>query len=219
MSGGRVELGIGTGWFDDEHTAYGIPFPPIGERFDRCWRSSSRSSPGCGRRPAGETFSLRRQRTTTVVDSPALPKPAQRPVRRSSSAAAAPKRTPRLAARFADEFNMPFSSVAGHRSRVRTGARRLRDARPRPGVGHATRPPRSCAAAPTRPRSPAGPRAIGRDVDELRAQRRSPARPTEVVDAIGRLRDVGADRVYLQVLDLADLDHLRLIAAEVMPHV
>src|SRR3954469_20015150 len=35
MSGGRVELGIGTGWYDAEHRAYGIPFPPLGERFDR----------------------------------------------------------------------------------------------------------------------------------------------------------------------------------------
>ncbi len=35
MSGGRVELGIGAGWFEAEHTAYGIPFPDTGERFDR----------------------------------------------------------------------------------------------------------------------------------------------------------------------------------------
>src|SRR5690606_8700242 len=35
MSGGRVELGLGAGWFEGEHTAYGIPFPSTGERFDR----------------------------------------------------------------------------------------------------------------------------------------------------------------------------------------
>src|SRR6476646_10498209 len=35
MSGGRVELGLGTGWYDAEHTAYGIPFPPLRERFAR----------------------------------------------------------------------------------------------------------------------------------------------------------------------------------------
>src|SRR5262245_36064593 len=35
MSGGRVELGIGAGWFETEHQAYGVPFPPVGERFDR----------------------------------------------------------------------------------------------------------------------------------------------------------------------------------------
>lgn len=35
MSGGRVELGLGTGWFEAEHRAYGIPFPPVHERFDR----------------------------------------------------------------------------------------------------------------------------------------------------------------------------------------
>ena len=35
MSGGRVELGLGAGWFEAEHRAYGIPFPPLGERFER----------------------------------------------------------------------------------------------------------------------------------------------------------------------------------------
>ena len=35
MSGGRVELGLGAGWFEAEHQAYGIPFPAVGERFDR----------------------------------------------------------------------------------------------------------------------------------------------------------------------------------------
>src|SRR5580704_10818810 len=35
MSGGRVELGLGAGWYDGEHTAYGIPFPALGERFER----------------------------------------------------------------------------------------------------------------------------------------------------------------------------------------
>jgi alkanesulfonate monooxygenase SsuD/methylene tetrahydromethanopterin reductase-like flavin-dependent oxidoreductase (luciferase family) len=44
MSGGRVELGIGTGWFAEEHTAYGIPFPPVGERFDRLERPGSPTS-------------------------------------------------------------------------------------------------------------------------------------------------------------------------------
>ena len=55
MSGGRVEFGFGAGWFDAEHAAYAIPFPDLGERFDRS-RSSSPSSPGLWETPAGETF-------------------------------------------------------------------------------------------------------------------------------------------------------------------
>src|SRR6478735_12477429 len=35
MSNGRVELGMGAGWYDGEHRAYGVPFPPVGERFER----------------------------------------------------------------------------------------------------------------------------------------------------------------------------------------
>ena len=77
MSGGRVELGLGTGWYDQEHTAYGIPFPPLGERFER-----ARGAAGGRHRPvgdaAGETFSFDGAHYQ-VVDSPALPKPVQSP--------------------------------------------------------------------------------------------------------------------------------------------
>ncbi len=81
MSGGRVELGIGTGWFDDEHTAYGIPFPEIGERFDMLEEQLSVIT-GLWDTPAGETFSFAGQHYP-ISDSPALPKPVQSPHRRS----------------------------------------------------------------------------------------------------------------------------------------
>ena len=60
--------------------------------------------------------------------------------------------------------------------------------------------------------------AIGRDKDELRENGLA-GTPQEVVDKIGRYAELGAERLYLQVLDLSDLDHLRLVAREVMPHV
>ena len=108
MSGGRVELGLGTGWFEAEHTAYGIPFPPLGERFDRLaeqleivtglWASSGPFS------FSGTHY--------TLTDSPALPKPVQSPLP-VIVGGGGPKRTPALAARYAAEYNVPFASVAG----------------------------------------------------------------------------------------------------------
>jgi alkanesulfonate monooxygenase len=59
--------------------------------------------------------------------------------------------------------------------------------------------------------------AIGRDVDELRRNGLAGS-PSEVLDKLGVFAAHGADRFYLQVLDLSDLDHLRLVAEEVLPH-
>lgn len=71
MSGGRVELGLGAGWFEEEHTAYGIPFPK--EKFP-AWRNSWRSSPVCGPpspvRPSTSTAS-----TTSSGSRPRCPSP------------------------------------------------------------------------------------------------------------------------------------------------
>jgi hypothetical protein len=58
--------------------------------------------------------------------------------------------------------------------------------------------------------------AIGRDVDDLRAHGVA-GTPAEAVDTLSRYAEAGAQRFYLQVLDLSDLDHLDLVAAEVAP--
>ena len=75
MSGGRVELGLGAGWFEDEHEAYAIPFPALGERFDRLDEQLEIIT-GLWSTPAGRST---RSRATHygLVDSPALPKPVQ----------------------------------------------------------------------------------------------------------------------------------------------
>ena len=106
MSGGRVELGIGAGWFEAEHQAYAIPFPPLGERFERL-REQLDIITGLWTTPVGETFDYSGKHYT-VVDSPALPKPIQRPHPPIVIGGLGAKRTPALAAKFAAEFNVPF---------------------------------------------------------------------------------------------------------------
>ncbi|MFD6663284.1 LLM class F420-dependent oxidoreductase [Micromonospora chalcea] len=215
MSGGRVELGIGTAWYAEEHAAYGIPFPPLGERFDRLEEQLAVIT-GLWSTPAGSTFDFPGT-YYPVSDSPALPKPVQSPRPPILLGGMGPKRTPRLAARYADEFNLPFVSVED----TVTQFQRVRDA-----CAEIDRDPSTMAwsnalvlccgrnEAEVKRRA----EAIGRDPDELRANGAA-GTPAEVVETLGRYAETGSSRAYLQVLDLADLDHLELVAAEVMPHV
>ena len=109
MSGGRVEFGLGSGWYEAEHSAYGIPFPAVGERFDRLEEQFAIIT-GLWGTPEGESFSFAGT-YYQLTDSPGLPKPAQRPRPPVLIGGSGPRRTPQLAARFADEFNVPFLSV------------------------------------------------------------------------------------------------------------
>ncbi len=207
MSGGRVELGLGSGWFAAEHAAYGIPFPALRERFDRL---AEQLEIVTGLWAAREPYSFAGTHYT-VTDSPALPKPVQATVPLIVGGMG-PKRTPELAARFATEFNVPFADLdaavaqfdrvaaaAGGRALVRSVAKTV-------CVGRDDAEVARRAAA------------IGRDVDELRATGFA-GTPAEVVDTLGRWRErAGVTRVYLQVLDLADLDQIDLVAAEVTMH-
>jgi F420-dependent oxidoreductase-like protein len=198
MSGGRVELGLGTGWYDGEHAAYGIPFPAVGERFGMLeeqlqivrglWSSQGPFT------FAGEHYQL--------TDSPALPKPQQQHVP-IVMGGFGQKRTPRLAATYADEYNVPFHPVeetAAAFDRVR--------------------------AVSTRELVYSTAQTVAVGKDDVEARRRAEAvggnpglggTVAEVVDLLGRFAEKGATRAYLQVLDLSDLDHLDLIASEVMP--
>jgi len=215
MSGGRIELGLGAGWFAAEHAAYGIPFPATGERFGRLEEQLAVIT-GLWDTPVGKTFSFD-GRYYPVTESPGLPKPVQRPHPPIIVGGHGPKRTPRLAARYAAEFNVGFSTVAD------TGAQygRVREA-----CQAAGRDPGSLvySAAQTtccgRDEAELSRRAaaIGRDVADLRASGLAGA-PDEIVDRIGQFAELGASRMYLQILDLHDLDHLELLATEVMPQV
>ncbi len=209
MSGGRIELGLGAGWYEREHDAYGIPFPPLGERFERLeeqleiitgmWSATSASP---------YSFDGRHYR---VSDSPALPKPVQPGSIPIIIGGGGPTRTPALAARFASEFNTPFVAVdrfAEQRGRVVAACETI-------GRDPATLTWSAAAVvclghddAEYRRRA----EAIGRDPAELRDNGVA-GTPDEVVEAMEQWWSAGAQRLYLQVLDLADIDHLDAIAA------
>lgn len=212
MSGGRVELGIGAGWFDDEHTAYGIPFPLLGERFDRLEEQLEIITGLWRARPEVE-YSFEGQHYT-VVGSPALPKPVQPggpPIIMGGYGA---KRTPALAARFATEFNVPFPSVQAFRDqRAKVAAACDTIARDPDDVTWSAALVVCCAEDElTLARRAA---AIGREVDELR-ENGAAGSPSEVLDTIASFAEAGADRVYLQVLDIDDLEHLDLLGEQVL---
>jgi F420-dependent oxidoreductase-like protein len=213
MSGGRVEFGLGAGWFAAEHAAYGIPFPPLGERFDVLEEQLAIIT-GLWGTPEGETFSFDGAHYQ-VSDSPALPKPAQRPRPPVLLGGAGTRRTPRLAARFADEFNAPFQTVrdsAAGFARIRAACEAI--GRYPDSIAYSVAHTVCCGKDEAEFRRRAA--AIGRAPAEAREYGVG-GTPGEVVAKIAEYAEIGAQCVYLQVLDLADLDHLALIASDVVP--
>lgn len=214
MSGGRVELGLGSGWYDDEHKAYGIAFPPLGERFDRLAEQLEIIT-GMWATPAGQTFSHAGEHYP-VTDSPALPKPVQAGGVPVIIGGGGQKRTPRLAARFAAEFNMPFSSPADTGAAFdRVGGACEAADRDPATIVFSSAQVLCCGTDEAEVARRA--EAIGREPDELR-RNGAAGTPDEVVARLKEYGGLGATRIYLQVLDLSDLDHLRLVAEEVAPH-
>ncbi len=210
MSGGRAELGLGSGWYEAEHTAYGIPFPPLGERFDRLEEQLAIVT-GLWRTPEGKRFTFQGTHYQ-VLDSPALPKPARPGGPPVIVGGRGPRRTPDLAARFADEYNiafMPLDVVADMYRRVRAASERV-------GREASGRAPLVLSAAETV--------ACGRTDAEARRRAEAVGKtprlygtPAQVVDQIREYAKLGAQRLFLQILDLADLDHLDVLAGEVAP--
>jgi len=216
MSGGRVELGFGMGWYAQEHASYAIPFPEPAERFAR-FAEQLEILDGLWRTPVGQTFSYL-GRFYELTDSPALPKPAQQPRPPIIVGGHGKRRSAALAARFANEYNTPFRSVestatvfeavraaAGPRALVYSAVQTL-------CVG------RNDAEVTRRAE------AIGRRVEAIGRDPREPngmliGTPAQVVDQIGQFAAIGAERLYLQVIDLADREHLELVSAIVMPQV
>lgn len=213
MSGGRVELGLGAGWYEAEHAAYGLDFPDTVGRFELLSEQLELIT-GLWETPVGEKFDFEGKHYT-VKDSPALPKPVQQSHPPIIIGGAGKKRTPALAAEYAAEFNAGFKSpeeTAELFTRVREACTTSgRDPQTLAlSVAHTV-----CVGkddAEVRRRADA----IGRSVEDL-VEGAVAGTPEQVVDRLGRFAEAGTDRAYLQVLDLSDLEHLELIASDVLP--
>ncbi|KUI43213.1 LLM class F420-dependent oxidoreductase [Mycobacterium sp. IS-1590] len=214
MSAGRVEFGIGAGWFEAEHQAYAIPFPSLRERFDRLTEQLEIIT-GLWTTPQGETFDYSGKHYT-IVDSPGLPKPAQSPHPPVIIGGQGAKRTPALAAKYASEFNVPFVPLETVKTQFERVAAAVSDAgRAADSMTYsaafvlcAGRDDGEIARRAT---------AIGREVDELRSNSPTVGTPAEITDKLGPFVQAGVQRIYLQVLDMSDLTHLEFVAHEVLP--
>ena len=215
MSGGRVELGIGAGWFEAEHSAYAIPFPPLGERFDRLTEQLHIIT-GLWTTPVGETFDYAGTHYT-VTDSPALPKPVQSPHPPIIIGGGGAKRTPALAAQFAAEFNVPFAPLDMAKTQYERVSAALTDAGRSAGLADVLGGLRASARdATTRRSRGVRPRSAARSTNCAATPPWS-ARPTRSPTSSAHISEVGVQRVYLQLLDMSDLDHLEFFANEVIP--
>jgi alkanesulfonate monooxygenase len=215
MSAGRVELGLGAGWFEEEHAAYGIPFPSVEERFEKLEEQFAIIT-GLWGTPVGQTFGFSGKHYS-LSNCPALPKPFQSPRPPIIVGGHGRTLTPRLAARFADEFNVPFATYDA----CRTQLQRVDDA-----CTAVQRDPstlvRSAALVVCCGQSSAEVQRraanIGREVDEL-TENGLAGSPAQIVEKIRTYNDLGVSRMYLQMLDMGDLEHVRLIGSEILPPV
>ena len=213
MSGGRVELGVGAGWFEAEHQAYGVPFPSVAERYDMLEETLAVVT-GLWTTPLGNTFDHAGP-LFPISNSPGLPKPAQVPAPPLIIGGRGKRRMPALVARYAAEFNSGFDSVstaAGLFERVRAAcAEGGRD----PG---SLRLSNALTISVGRDDAEVARRAegIGQDLGSLRAKGLA-GTPDEVVQRLGEYAEIGSECVYLQLNDLADIDQLELIADRVLP--
>jgi F420-dependent oxidoreductase-like protein len=214
MSNGRVELGLGAGWFDAEHKAYGIEFLPLGERFEVLEEQLAIIS-GLWSTPNGETFS-HQGKHYQLQNSPALPKPVQSSVPIIIGGHGVNK-TPMLAAKYATEFNSGLISIEDYTAqceRVRVACTKI--GRDPNSLRYSIWQPIVCGANDAEIARRA--KAIGRDVAELKINGLC-GKPEEIVSRLATWAAAGAQTGYLQILDLDDLEHLDLIGAEVLPNI
>ena len=210
MSSGRIELGLGAGWYEGEHSAYGIPFPALGERFE-ILEEQLEVITGLWSTAPGERYNFQGEHYS-LVDSPALPKPHQMEGPPIIIGGGGPLRTPRLAATYADEFNLPFRSIEAfkeQKDRVVSACEKL-DRDPEELTYSAAL---VACVGDTEADISARARAVGCDVQELRENGLA-GTPDEAVETLQRWQEAGAERIYLQVLDLDDLDHIALMGRE-----
>jgi F420-dependent oxidoreductase-like protein len=215
MSSGRVELGLGAGWFAEEHAAYALPFPSTRVRFGLLEEQLAVVT-GLWRTPVGERFDYTGSHYT-IVNSPGLPKPVQQPHPPIVMGGWGRPRSARLAAQYAAEYNVAFAAQEQiHAAFDGVAAACARAGRPANSMRYSVAQTVCCGRDDAEVSRRAA--AIGRDLAELRTSGLG-GTPKELVQRIAEFADLGASTVYLQVLDLDDLDHLELIAEAVLPHV
>jgi F420-dependent oxidoreductase-like protein len=216
VSGGRIDLGLGAGWHEREHEAYGLPFLPTAERVDVLEEQLEILMGTWG----GEPFTFRGNHYT-LSDLDARPKPVQRPHPPVIMGGSAGRRSAALAARFADEYNTPFPSLedAARRRRAIAEACERAGREPIPfsamigtvvGADEADLADRARRVAER----------IGSDGDTL--MRDPPngwvvATLDQAVEQFGAYRDAGLSRVMCQLLVHDDLDAVALLGEQVAP--
>ncbi|MDM2346959.1 Luciferase-like monooxygenase superfamily [Mycobacteroides abscessus subsp. abscessus] len=214
MSSGRVDFGLGAGWFSEEHEAYAIPFPSLGERFDRL-EEQLEILTGLWTTPTGDTYSYAGKHYT-VTDSPALPKPVQEPHPPIVIGGLGVKRTPALAARFATEFNLPFQPVDVITDQYARVAHAV-EAAGRPADSMTYSAAFALCIGDTDADIARRAANIGREVEEITENSPLAGTPDGVAEKLSVYVDAGVQRVYVQLLDIRDLDHLEFFASTVIP--
>ncbi len=212
MSGGRIELGLGAGWFEREHRAFGIPFPA--KRFDLL-EEQLEIVTGLWATPAGETYSFD-GRNYRLVEAPALAKPVQRPLP-VVIGGGGPRRTPDLVARFGREYNIGFPEDHEIQERIdnlHAACERIgRDpGTVRLSIAMSTFAGRDDAEVARRAAR------IGKTLEDVRDGVNIVGDADEIGRRIEFYRSFGVERVYFQLLDQQDPDHVEFLGAEVLPH-
>ncbi|HVY11874.1 MAG TPA: TIGR03560 family F420-dependent LLM class oxidoreductase [Mycobacteriales bacterium] len=214
MSGGRVDIGIGAGWYGAEHDAFGIPFPELADRYNLL-EDQLAILAGAWSAPSGSTFDFEGKAASAHIAADTI-RPAQSPRPPIVMGGFGGPKSARLAATYAAEYNVPFASLETTKAthdKVRAACEATgRD----PGsVVYSAALVLCCGE--TEPEIARRAAAIGREVGELRENGLA-GTPAELLDKLGRFAAEGVERFYLQLLDVNDLDHLRLVAEQVMPH-
>ena len=220
MSGGRIELGIGAGSSPAEHAALGIQLDDIGTRFDRVeeqlelikaiWSTPlDEDLDFDGAHYRLEGYPARVELSQSQSPSPPI-----------IIGGHGPKRTPRLAARFADEFNIdwltPEQAAAAYERVDRACEAVGRDPK---DLARSISLVLCCATSDRELERRLEATRCGMGEDEEDAiDVGAVGSPQQVVDCLGEFSEVGVSRVYLEVYDMTDLDQLALVGQEVLPH-
>ncbi|HEY2601548.1 MAG TPA: LLM class F420-dependent oxidoreductase [Thermoleophilaceae bacterium] len=208
MSDGRICLGIGTGWYEREHQSFGLPFPRTGERFDRL-EETLQVLDGLWTTRPGERFSFhgRHVQIDECANFPAL---VQRPRPEIVIGGTGPRRTPTLAARYADEFNSGMAE--GSSERFETVRRICEELGRDPGTLRMSATlPVCCGSSQNE---------IDRRLERLGEpgmrllSRGVIGEPQDVRAELENLAEAGCETVYFHIFDIDDLEHIRLLGSE-----